>query len=74
MGSERTENFLNSIYVVDEIVKDKWCLFFEAGEFSVTSRTEKGVRINGEWYPISHLATDPDGNLYVSEWLYGRIT
>jgi len=35
--------------------------------------TQKAALINGKWIPKSQLRTDMDGNLYVTNWLYGKL-
>jgi hypothetical protein len=36
--------------------------------------TAGAAYIHGKWYPKSQLRCDPDYNIYVSAWLYDRIS
>jgi len=69
---------LNEIDVLDDYSKDQFQKFPFEKVGAITpdkSAVARGAAmIDGRWVPKSQLRCDFDGNLYVANWLYDKIT
>jgi len=67
----KREELINELDVIDQFDLENFTEL-KVG-FAVGAITPKAALISGDWFPKSQLRTDPDGNLWVSNWLYNKI-
>lgn len=60
-----------NLAVVDQFTRDDYTELIGVEVKTITKKAVLIVKESGleEWYPISQMATDPDGNIYVNNWL-----
>jgi len=68
--TEKLKTLLDDLTVIDQFTKDD---YQRLHYMKIITVTEKATLIDDRWIPKSQMATDVDGNLYVTHWMYDKL-
>jgi len=67
----KQDKLINELDVLDQFDLENYTML--GHEYDVRAISLKAALLGEVWFPKSQLRTDPDGNIYVSNWLYEQI-